>query len=72
MTAVEISTDKVDAEIPRRLRRSSGNQSFRRQHGKVNTVVGTISADGEAAAPARRNCGVSRARRFIAAPAALA
>jgi pyruvate dehydrogenase E2 component (dihydrolipoamide acetyltransferase) len=49
----EISTDKVDAEIPapasgvlQEIKVSEGNTV------QVNTVVGTISADGEAAAPA--------------------
>jgi 2-oxoglutarate dehydrogenase E2 component (dihydrolipoamide succinyltransferase) len=49
----EISTDKVDAEIPspasgvlKEITVAEGNTV------QVNTVVGTISADGEAAAPA--------------------
>jgi pyruvate dehydrogenase E2 component (dihydrolipoamide acetyltransferase) len=48
----EISTDKVDAEIPapasgvlREIKAAEGTTV------QVNTVVGTISADGEAAAP---------------------
>src|ERR1700755_2867468 len=47
----EISTDKVDAEIPapasgvlREIKVTEGNTV------QVNTVVGTISGDGEAAA----------------------
>ncbi|GAC1435458.1 MAG: hypothetical protein NVS1B11_29770 [Terriglobales bacterium] len=50
----EISTDKVDAEIPapasgvlRDIKVAEGNTV------QVNTVVGTISADGESAAPAK-------------------
>jgi pyruvate dehydrogenase E2 component (dihydrolipoamide acetyltransferase) len=50
----EISTDKVDAEIPaptsgvlQEIKVAEGNTV------QVNTVVGTISADGEAAAPAK-------------------
>ena len=49
----EISTDKVDAEIPapasgvlQEIRVTEGNTV------QVNTVVGTISADGEAVAAA--------------------
>ncbi len=50
----EISTDKVDAEIPapasgvlQEIKVSEGNTV------QVNTVVGTIAADGEAAAPGK-------------------
>ncbi len=50
----EISTDKVDAEIPapasgvlQEIKVTEGNTV------QVNTVVGTIAADGEAAAPAK-------------------
>ena len=50
----EISTDKVDAEIPapasgvlQEIKVSEGNTV------QVNTVVGTIAGDGEAAAPAK-------------------
>lgn len=50
----EISTDKVDAEIPapasgvlRDIKVTEGNTV------QVNTVVGTISADGESTAPAK-------------------
>jgi 2-oxoglutarate dehydrogenase E2 component (dihydrolipoamide succinyltransferase) len=49
----EISTDKVDAEIPapasgvlQEIMVGEGNTV------QVNTIVGTISADGESAAPA--------------------
>src|SRR6202165_2475531 len=47
----EISTDKVDAEIPAPA--SGVLQEIKAAEGatvQVNTVVGTISADGEAAA----------------------
>ena len=50
----EISTDKVDAEIPAPA--SGILQDIKVAEGatvQVNTVVGTISADGEAAAPAK-------------------
>ena len=50
----EISTDKVDAEIPapasgvlQKIKVTEGNTV------QVNTVVGTIAADGEAPAPAK-------------------
>ena len=50
----EISTDKVDAEIPapasgvlQEIKVAEGNTV------QVNTIVGTISADGESAAPAK-------------------
>src|SRR5262245_58112039 len=50
----EISTDKVDAEIPapasgvlQDIKVSEGNTV------QVNTVVGTIAGDGEASAPAK-------------------
>ena len=48
----EISTDKVDAEIPAPA--SGVLQDIKVAEGatvQVNTVVGTISADGESAAP---------------------
>ncbi len=48
----EISTDKVDAEIPAPA--SGVLQEIKVTEGttvQVNTVVGTISADGEGAAP---------------------
>jgi 2-oxoglutarate dehydrogenase E2 component (dihydrolipoamide succinyltransferase) len=51
----EISTDKVDAEIPSPA--SGVLQDIKVAEGntvQVNTVVGTISADGEAAAPAAK------------------
>jgi 2-oxoglutarate dehydrogenase E2 component (dihydrolipoamide succinyltransferase) len=50
----EISTDKVDAEIPAPA--SGVLQDIKVAEGstvQVNTVVGTIAADGEAAAPAK-------------------
>ena len=50
----EISTDKVDAEIPAPA--SGVLQDIKVSEGTtvgVNTIVGTISADGEAAAPAK-------------------
>ena len=55
----EISTDKVDAEIPAPA--SGVLQEIKVTEGttvQVNTVVGTIAADGEAPA-ARRRKGVS-------------
>src|ERR1700739_2774650 len=50
----EISTDKVDAEIPAPT--SGVLQEIKVSEGttvQVNTVVGTISGDGESAAPAK-------------------
>ena len=50
----EISTDKVDAEIPAPA--SGVLQDIKVPEGstvQVNTIVGTIAADGEAAAPAK-------------------
>jgi pyruvate dehydrogenase E2 component (dihydrolipoamide acetyltransferase) len=50
----EISTDKVDAEIPAPA--SGVLQDIKAAEGstvQVNTVVGTIAGDGEAAAPAK-------------------
>src|ERR1700736_4999459 len=50
----EISTDKVDAEIPAPT--SGVLQEIKVIEGttvQVNTVVGTISSDGESAAPAK-------------------
>src|SRR5437660_619766 len=50
----EISTDKVDAEIPAPA--SGVLQEIKVTEGTtvgVNTVVGTISVDGESAAPAK-------------------
>ncbi len=50
----EISTDKVDAEIPAPA--SGILQEIKIAEGTtvgINTIVGTISADGEAAAPAK-------------------
>ncbi|MGA8273779.1 MAG: 2-oxoglutarate dehydrogenase, E2 component, dihydrolipoamide succinyltransferase [Candidatus Sulfotelmatobacter sp.] len=51
----EISTDKVDAEIPAPA--SGVLQEIKVSEGAtvaVNTIVGTISADGEASAPAKQ------------------
>ena len=50
----EISTDKVDAEIPAPA--SGVLQEIKVSEGatvQINTVVGTIAADGEGAAPAK-------------------
>jgi pyruvate dehydrogenase E2 component (dihydrolipoamide acetyltransferase) len=52
----EISTDKVDAEIPAPV--SGILQDIKVSEGatvQVNTVVGTISSEGEASAPAKSN-----------------
>ncbi len=52
----EISTDKVDAEIPAPA--SGVLQEIKVSEGTtvgVNTIVGTISSDGEAAAPAAKS-----------------
>ncbi len=64
----EISTDKVDAEIPAPA--SGTLQDIKVQAGatvQVNTVVGTIAAEGEAAsaasAPARGTAGETGCRR---------
>jgi len=58
----EISTDKVDAEIPapasgvlQEIKVAEGNTV------QVNTIVGTISADGESAAPAKTSTPASQA-----------
>jgi pyruvate dehydrogenase E2 component (dihydrolipoamide acetyltransferase) len=58
----EISTDKVDAEIPapasgvlQEIKVAEGNTV------QVNTIVGTISADGESAAPAKASATASSA-----------
>jgi pyruvate dehydrogenase E2 component (dihydrolipoamide acetyltransferase) len=58
----EISTDKVDAEIPapasgvlQEIKVAEGNTV------QVNTIVGTISADGESAASAKANVPASTA-----------
>src|SRR5437660_9108103 len=66
----EISTDKVDAEIPAPA--SGVLQEIKVSEGstvQVNTVVGTISADGEAAAPAPSKPAAS-AKPAAASPAA--
>src|SRR5947209_7168469 len=63
----EISTDKVDAEIPAPA--SGILQEIKIAEGTtvgINTVVGTISADGEAAAPAKS----AAAKSAAPAPAA--
>src|ERR1700756_3493466 len=58
----EISTDKVDAEIPapasgvlQEIMVTEGNTV------QVNTIVGTIAADGEGAAPAKKAAPVASA-----------
>jgi 2-oxoglutarate dehydrogenase E2 component (dihydrolipoamide succinyltransferase) len=59
----EISTDKVDAEIPAPA--SGVLQDIKVSEGTtvgVNTIVGTISADGEAAAPAKSAPAASAAK----------
>ena len=58
----EISTDKVDAEIPAPA--SGVLQEIKIAEGTtvgINTVVGTISVDGEAAAPAKNTPGKTTA-----------
>ncbi len=67
----EISTDKVDAEIPapasgvlQEIKVSEGNTV------QVNTVVGTISADGEAAAPVTSKPAASAKSAAASSPAA--
>src|SRR5580704_12880371 len=57
----EISTDKVDAEIPAPA--SGVLQDIKVAEGstvQVNTVVGTIAADGEAATPAAKPAPVAQ------------
>ena len=59
----EISTDKVDAEIPAPA--SGILQDIKVSEGstvQVNTVVGTIAADGESAAPPEKRPSI-RARQ---------
>ena len=66
----EISTDKVDAEIPAPA--SGVLQEIKVEEGatvQVNTVVGTIAADGEAAAPAKAAATAPAAAPKKAAPA---
>src|SRR5207253_1097706 len=69
----EISTDKVDAEIPapasgvlQEIKVAEGNTV------QVNTIVGTISADGESSTPAKSAPAVAAptpAQKKEAAPA---
>src|SRR5579864_7990599 len=73
----EISTDKVDAEIPAPA--SGVLQEIKVTEGTtvgVNTVVGTIAADGEAAKPAAQSKSTPAperpTERSAAAPAAVA
>jgi len=68
----EISTDKVDAEIPAPA--SGVLQDIKVSEGatvQVNTVVGTIAGDGEAAAPAKsaQTAATAAAEKKSAAPA---
>jgi pyruvate dehydrogenase E2 component (dihydrolipoamide acetyltransferase) len=67
----EISTDKVDAEIPAPA--SGILQDIKVVEGntvQVNTVVGTIAGDGEAAAPSKSPAGAPPPKAQAAAPAA--
>ncbi len=70
----EISTDKVDAEIPAPA--SGVLQEIKVSEGTtvgVNTIVGTIAADGEAAAPAKpAPAAPSKAAPVDSAPPAVA
>src|SRR5271167_64507 len=71
----EISTDKVDAEIPAPA--SGVLQDIKVAEGstvQVNTIVGTIAADGEAAAPpaAAPKASLSAAAPSAKTPAAAA
>jgi pyruvate dehydrogenase E2 component (dihydrolipoamide acetyltransferase) len=70
----EISTDKVDAEIPAPA--SGVLQEIKVSEGAtvgVNTIVGTIAADGEAAAPAKPTpAAPSKAAPVESAPPAIA
>ncbi len=62
----EISTDKVDAEIPAPA--SGTLQDIKVQAGatvQVNTVVGTIAAEGEAAAGSAACCGAQHRRNRL-------
>jgi 2-oxoglutarate dehydrogenase E2 component (dihydrolipoamide succinyltransferase) len=66
----EISTDKVDAEIPAPA--SGVLQDIKVSEGttvQVNTVVGTIAGDGEASAPAKSVPAPATAEKKAAAPA---
>jgi pyruvate dehydrogenase E2 component (dihydrolipoamide acetyltransferase) len=65
----EISTDKVDAEIPAPA--SGVLQDIKVSEGatvQVNTVVGTISADGEAAAPPVKPAAAAPPKKSAAPP----
>jgi pyruvate dehydrogenase E2 component (dihydrolipoamide acetyltransferase) len=67
----EISTDKVDAEIPAPA--SGILQDIKVVEGntvQVNTVVGTIAGDGEAAAPSKSPASAPPPKAQAAAPAA--
>jgi 2-oxoglutarate dehydrogenase E2 component (dihydrolipoamide succinyltransferase) len=67
----EISTDKVDAEIPAPA--SGILQDIKVVEGntvQVNTVVGTIAGDGEAAAPSKSPATAPPPKAQAAAPAA--
>ena len=67
----EISTDKVDAEIPAPA--SGVLQEIKVAEGttvQVNTVVGTISSDGDGAAPAKAAPAAEKKAAPVTAPAA--
>ncbi len=69
----EISTDKVDAEIPAPA--SGVLQEIKIAEGTtvgVNTVVGTIAVDGEAAAPAKSSAATAPAKQPAKSSAELA
>jgi pyruvate dehydrogenase E2 component (dihydrolipoamide acetyltransferase) len=69
----EISTDKVDAEIPAPA--SGVLQDIKVPEGatvQVNTIVGTIAADGEAAAPAKSSPAPATSKKEAPAVAAKA
>src|SRR6202035_5100095 len=66
----EISTDKVDAEIPAPA--AGILQDIKVAEGatvQVNTVVGTIAVDGESAAPAKSSATAAPAQAAPAQPA---
>ena len=66
----EISTDKVDAEIPAPA--SGVLQDIKVTEGttvQVNTVVGTIAGDGEAVAPAKSTQATAPAEKKVTPPA---
>src|ERR1700733_13187549 len=67
----EISTDKVDAEIPAPA--SGTLQEIKVQAGntvQVNTIVGVIAGDGDAAAPAKKEPGAAQPPAAQSAPQA--